>query len=221
MLETLFQSHHLVLLVGGSGLYIDAVCHGIDDLPAADPELRSALLDRFGKEGIDPLAAQLKELDPVSYGRVDLKNPMRVLKALEVSIQTGKPYSGFLSSTPRKRPFRILRMALDTEREQLYDRINRRVDLMMKSGLLEEVKGLIPYREMTALKTVGYRELFRFLDGELALEEAVDLIKRNTRKFARKQLTWFRKNHMYTWFSPDKTAEMIRWIESRSAAEDH
>ncbi len=221
LLETLFQSHHLVLLVGGSGLYIDAVCHGIDDLPAADPELRSALLDRFGKEGIDPLAAQLKELDPVSYGRVDLKNPMRVLKALEVSIQTGKPYSGFLSSTPRKRPFRILRMALDTEREQLYDRINRRVDLMMKSGLLEEVKGLIPYREMTALKTVGYRELFRFLDGELALEEAVDLIKRNTRKFARKQLTWFRKNHMYTWFSPDKTAEMIRWIESRSAAEDH
>lgn len=221
LLESLFTSHHLILMAGGSGLYIDAVCHGIDDLPTADPELRATLLDLFEKEGLDSLTRRLKELDPLSYGRVDLKNHMRVLKALEVSMQTGIPYSKFLSNAPRERPFRILRIALDMEREQLYERINHRVDLMMESGLLEEVRGLLPYKEKTAMKTVGYRELFRHLEGELSLEEAVDLIKRNTRKFARKQLTWFRKNNMYTWFAPGETAEMIQWINSQSVAEDH
>ncbi|MEN8157434.1 MAG: tRNA (adenosine(37)-N6)-dimethylallyltransferase MiaA [Bacteroidota bacterium] len=215
-LERLFKSHDLILLVGGSGLYIDAVCHGIDELPSVDPQLRSTLLDQFKNEGLDPLVARLKVLDPVSYDRVDLKNHMRVLKALEVSIQTGKPYSTFLSSKRKERPFRILRIALDIEREVLYDRINKRVDQMMEAGLLDEVKELVPLRGLTAMKTVGYRELFRHLDGEISLDEAVDLIRRNTRKFARKQLTWFRKENRYRWFSPGQTGEIISWIESHA-----
>jgi tRNA dimethylallyltransferase len=221
LIPVLFRSHDLILMVGGSGLYIDAVCHGIDDLPPVDPVLRATLLKRFHKEGIESLVSQLKVLDPVSYRRVDLKNHMRVMKALEVSIQTGKPYSGFLSAEKKERPFRILRMALDLDRELLYERINGRVDRMMDAGLLKEVKGLLPFRELTALKTVGYRELFRYLDGELSLDGAVDLIKRNTRKFARKQITWFRKDKLYEWFSPEQTEDMIHWIGRQSVAEDH
>jgi len=212
-LKVLFKSHDMVLMVGGSGLYIDAVCYGIDDLPAVDQELRTSLQEQFEKEGLEPLAARLKELDPVSHDRVDLKNHMRVLKALEVSIQTGRPYSSFLSATRKERPFRILRVALDMERAELYRRINQRVDKMMEAGLLDEVKGLVPFRELTAMKTVGYRELFNFLDGEITLEEAVDLIKRKTRKFARKQITWFRKENRYQWFNPGQTGEIIAWIE--------
>jgi tRNA dimethylallyltransferase len=216
-LEELFKKHDLLLMAGGSGLYIDAVCHGIDDLPSVEPELRKHLLQRFETEGLEFLTRELKELDPISYGQVDLKNHMRVLKALEVSMQTGKPYSSFLSAEKKKRPFQILRMALDMERELLYDRINWRVEEMMEAGLLEEVKLLEPLREYTAMKTVGYRELFKHLDGELSLDEAVDLIQRNTRKFARKQLTWFRKENRYQWFSPSEGAEMLRWIEKNAA----
>ena len=212
-LEQLFKVHDLVLMVGGSGLYIDAVCEGIDDLPQTDPRLREELLERFKKEGLESLTRELKSLDPVSYGKVDLKNPMRVLKALEVSIQTGKPYSTFLSATKKERPFDILRIALDMERETLYSRINRRVELMMEAGLLEEVRQLQHLKGYSAMKTVGYRELFRVLDGELSLDEGVDLIKRNTRKFARKQLTWFRKENRYQWFTPAKCNEIIGWIE--------
>ncbi len=216
LLDRLFEVHDLVIMVGGSGLYIDAVCDGIDELPSADPELRAQLLDRFKLEGLGPLTQQLRELDPVSFKRVDLKNHMRVLKALEVSIQTGKPYSGFLSASKKKRPFQILRTALDMEREVLYQRINSRVDQMMEQGLLDEAREVIFYRDLTAMKTVGYRELFRHLDGELSLDEAVDLIKRNTRKFARKQLTWFRKGSKYQWFHPEQVHEITAWIEQQS-----
>ena len=219
-LHQLYKRYDTVLMVGGSGLYINAVCQGIDDLPSSDPVLREKLLKRLENEGLAPLTAELKRLDPLSYDRIDLKNHMRVLKALEVSIQTGKPYSGFLSASHKERPFRILRMALDMEREALYERINRRVDRMMKDGLLAEVEGLYSFRNYTTMKTVGYRELFRTLDGEIPLEEAVDLIKRNTRKFARKQLTWFRKDNLYKWFSPDDVEGMIRWIEESSESED-
>ena len=212
-LEQLFANHDLLLMVGGSGLYIDAVCHGIDDLPTVDPALRKQLVERFENEGLEPLTRELKELDPASYSQVDLKNHMRVLKALEVSIQTGKPYSSFLSAEKKMRPFNILRIALDLERKLLYDRINHRVEVMMEAGLLNEVKQLEHLRGFTAMKTVGYRELFRHLDGEVSLDEAVDLIQRNTRKFARKQLTWFRKENRYQWFSPGDTVEMLRWIE--------
>jgi tRNA dimethylallyltransferase len=220
LLQVLFRSHQVVLMVGGSGLYIDAVCHGIDDLPATDPKIRSSLHQRLRKEGLEPLAARLKELDPASYARVDLSNPMRVMKALEISIQTGRPYSTFLSATRKERSFRIIRTALDTDRGILYQRINSRVDRMMEAGLLEEVKRLVPFRDLRALKTVGYRELFSYLDGELSLEQAVDLIKRNSRKFARKQLTWFRKDNLYQWFSPEEIQGMIGWIEQQLTAED-
>ena len=214
-LETLFKLHDLVLMVGGSGLYIDAVCKGIDDLPSIEPELRAELLERYEKEGLEPLTRQLHQLDPVSFGKVDLKNHMRVLKALEVSIQTGLPYSSFLTDKEKERPFRILHMALDLDRELLYGRINGRVDQMMAAGLLEEAEHLQPLKGYTAMKTVGYRELFRVMDGELSLLEGVDLIKRNTRKFARKQLTWFRKEKRYQWFRPEQKREMIDWVESR------
>ena len=211
-LEQLFQRHELVLAVGGSGLYIDALCHGIDDLPSHDPRIRADLSRRLEEEGLAALREELKVLDPVSYGKIDLNNPLRVMKALEVSIQTGKPYSGFLSAPRKERPFRVLKMALDMDRSLLYERINTRVDLMMEAGLLEEVRHLLPYRDLTPMKTVGYRELFRHLDGEYSLEEAVDLIRRHTRKFARKQLTWFRKNQQYSWFEPAQLPEMTRWI---------
>jgi tRNA dimethylallyltransferase len=216
-LEALFQKHDLVLMVGGSGLYIDAVCQGIDDLPQVDPDLRKALQERHRKEGLEALTRQLRELDPLSYGKVDLKNHMRVLKALEISIQTGKPYSSFLSDPNKERPFHILRIALDLEREILYERINSRVDQMMEAGLLEEVKQVQHLKGYTAMKTVGYRELFQVLDGSLSLEEGVDLIKRNTRKFARKQLTWFRKEQRYQWFDPGKCRDLIAWIEKEAA----
>ncbi len=213
LLNVLFKKVDMVLMVGGSGLYIDAVCQGIDDLPPVDPELRNSLLNRFEKEGLQPLTDELLKNDPVSYYRLDLKNHMRVLKALEVTIQTGKPYSSFLSATHKNRPFKIFRIALDMEREMLYDRINQRVEMMMKSGLLGEVEQLQHLRGYTAMKTVGYRELFRYLDGEVPLEEAVDLIKRNTRKYARKQLTWFRKKNLYLWLSPENTKQIIQRIE--------
>jgi len=216
-LERLFEKHDLLLMVGGSGLYIDAVCHGIDDLPSIDPALRKTLQLRFENEGLESLAGELKVLDPVSYSQVDLKNHMRVLKALEVSLQTGKPYSSFLSAKKKTRPFQILRIALDMDRNLLYERINRRVEQMMEAGLLEEVKQLEHLRAYPAMKTVGYRELFRHLDGELSLDEATDMIQRNTRKFARKQLTWFRKENRYQWFSPEDVAEMLRWIEKSGA----
>jgi len=215
-LEELFKVHDLVLMVGGSGLYIDAVCEGIDDLPKVDQTLREELQDRLEKEGLDALTQLLLRLDPVSYEKVDLKNHMRVLKALEISIQTGKPYSTFLSDTKKERPFQILRIALDLDREILYTRINRRVEQMMEAGLLEEVKQVQHLKEYTAMKTVGYRELFRVLDEELSINEGVDLIKRNTRKFARKQLTWFRKEKRYHWFSPGNCKKIVDWIETES-----
>jgi tRNA dimethylallyltransferase len=212
-LEELFQIHGLVLMVGGSGLYIDAVCDGIDDLPRVDPDLRKELQEKLKLEGLETLTLLLQRLDPVSYAKVDLLNPMRVLKALEISIQTGKPYSTFLSDTKKERPFHILRIALDLNREILYQRINGRVDQMMEAGLMEEVKQVQDLKGYTAMKTVGYRELFQVLDGKLSLEEGVDLIKRNTRKFARKQLTWFRKEKGYQWFSQGNCREVIDWVE--------
>jgi len=220
LLEDLFGRYDQVLMVGGSGLYISAVCEGIDDLPSPDPELRAELLHRYENEGLDSLTGALKQVDPVSHERIDLKNHLRVLKALEVSLQTGKPYSEFLSSRAKERPFRILRIALDMEREKLYSRINARVDRMMEDGLLEEVKRLQPYKHCNAMKSVGYRELLEHLDGKIPLEEAVDRIRRNTRKFARKQLTWFRKNDRYRWFSPDQPGEAIRWIEEKLHLQD-
>lgn len=216
-LEQLFRRYDLVLMVGGSGLYIDAVCDGIDDLPGVDPDLRKELHEKLRTEGLEALTQLLFKLDPVTYEKVDLKNHMRVLKALEISLQTGKPYSTFLSDTKKERPFSILKLALDLDREVLYRRINNRVEKMMEAGLLEEVRRVQHLKGYTAMKTVGYRELFPVLDGTLSINEGVDMIKRNTRKFARKQLTWFRKENRYQWFSPKQCKELIAWVEKARA----
>lgn len=218
LLDTLFRKKNPLLMVGGSGLYIHAACHGIDDLPSTDHRLRTHLKQRLAAEGLPSLTGELKSLDPLSHSRIDLQNPMRVLKALEVTLQTGIPYSSFLSEKPKKRPFRIVKAALHMDRGALYERINHRVDRMIEQGLLDEVEELKQYRGLNALKSVGYRELFRYLDGELALDEAVSLIKANTRRFARKQLTWFRKNNQYQWFGPEAPEPVIRWIESQFEA---
>ena len=211
-LEELFREKDYVLMVGGSGLYINAVCFGIDDLPRVETSIREKLAARFKNEGLAPLQEELKRLDPESYENIDLQNHYRVLKALEISLQTGRPYSSFLTRQKKERDFQIIRLAVDMEREILYERINRRVDAMIDEGLVEEVASLREFRHTTAMKTVGYREIFRHLDGELTLDEAADLIRRNTRKYARKQLTWFRKNKLYEWVHPEDTPGMLEFI---------
>lgn len=214
LLEELFRKHDIVVMAGGSGLYIDAVCKGIDDLPTVDPSIRKRLAARYENEGLEPLQKELQQLDPESYVRVDLNNHMRVLKALEISLQTGKPYSAFLTRKDKQRGFNIIRIALHVDREKLYRRINKRVDEMIEAGLVDEVKQLLPFRNATAMKTVGYREILGYLDGAYGLDEAVEKIRNNTRTYARKQITWFRKNNSYTWMDPADPEVIIRHIEN-------
>ncbi len=211
ILTKLFKKYDRVIITGGSGLYIQALCEGIDDLPPIDPELRKTLIARLESEGLESLRFELKKLDPVSYQNIDLKNPKRILKALEVSLGSGEPYSGFLTREKKKRDFGIVKIGLNMERESLYERINLRVDEMMKNGLLEEVKNNISYRDQNALNTVGYKELFEFLDGKHSLEETVRLIKRNSRHYARRQLTWFNRDPDINWFSPVQLDEIIKF----------
>lgn len=213
LLERLFRKHNMVFMVGGTGLYINAVCFGIDDLPTIDPVIREELANLHQKEGIGVLREELKKTDPVTYSRVDLDNHFRILKALEVTRQTGRPYSSFLTHQKKERNFNVVRLALDMEREELYRRINQRVDTMIEKGLVEEVRRLEQFRNKNAMKTVGYREIFRYLDNAISLDEAVDLIKRNTRKYARKQLTWFRKDNLYPWFHPGDIPAMLTHIQ--------
>ncbi len=194
LIKELFKTHDNLIVVGGSGLYINALLYGIDDLPTIDPELRNDLQQKFEQEGIEELRFMLKKLDPVSYSKVDLKNPKRILKCLEVSIQTGKPYSSFLTGKKKKRDYKPIIFVLNMEREKLYDRINRRVEIMFSEGLINEVEKLQSYRKLPSLKTIGYREVFDYLDGNVSLDEAKDLIQRHTRNYARKQITWFRRN---------------------------
>ena len=194
LLDKLFAKHPTVIMTGGSGLYIDAVCKGIDDFPAVDAEIRKTVTGWFEAEGIEYLRRQLKMLDPEHYAKVDLRNHKRIMKAIEVSLQTGKTYSSFLTAQERKRPFEIEKIVLTRPREELFDRINRRTEQMMEQGLLEEVKALYPYRKLNALNTVGYKELFAYIDGRYDLNTAVELIKRNTRRYAKRQLTWFARD---------------------------
>ncbi len=215
LLDELFPTHPLVIMAGGSGLYIHAVCFGIDDLPRVDPALRQELKKKYEEEGLRPLQDLLLEKDPVSYAQVDLNNPKRVLKALEISIMTGRPYSGFLTRTARERPFGMIPIGLDLPREELYDRINRRVDRMVEQGLVEEARKLFPLRHLNALNTVGYQELFDHFLGRISLEEAIGKIKDHTRQYARKQITWFRKMPGITWFHPDQRAEIRRHIQKQ------
>lgn len=199
LLSELFKTHQRVILSGGSMMYIDAVCNGIDDIPTVDEEVRETLKQRLEQEGLDPLLRELQLLDPEHYAKVDLKNHKRIIHALEVCYTTGKPYSSFLGKGKKERPFRIHKIGLTRQREQLFDRINRRVDLMMQQGLLEETRRLLPYRDTNALNTVGYKELFKVLDGEWDLPMAVERIKKNTRVYAKKQMTWFLRDNEIEW----------------------
>lgn len=198
----IFRRKDVAVMCGGSMLYIDAVCNGIDLAPDPDENLRAELWQRFEMEGLETLKSQLKILDPKYYDTCDLHNHTRIIKALEVCIQTGKPYSSFRTAIKKERDFEIVKIGLNFPREILHDRINRRVDMMMGEGLLDEVRGLVEYRNLMPLNTVGYRELFDYLDNKIDLATAVELIKRNTRRYAKKQITWFSKSVNNQWFNP-------------------
>jgi tRNA dimethylallyltransferase len=193
LLSRLFDTHDSLLMVGGSGLYIDAVCYGIDSTPPVDPPLRESLMQRLATEGLGALRSELQRLDPDFYREVDHHNPARVVRALEACLCSGKPYSQLRRHKPKPRPFELCFAVMSMQRDELYRRINHRVEQMMEQGLLEEVRGLLPYRGCNALKTVGYRELFDHLDQKISLDEAVELIKRNTRRYAKRQMTWMAK----------------------------
>ena len=182
-------------------MYIDALCKGIDDVPTIDESLRKEVYELFEKEGLEPIKAQLKLLDPIFYDQVDLKNHKRVIHALEVCLMTGKPYSSFRTNTPKKRPFEIIKIGLMRNREELYERINLRVDQMMKDGLLDEARKFYLYRNLNSLNTVGYKELFKYLDGEWNLEFAIEKIKQNSRIYSRKQMTWFKRDNSINWIN--------------------
>ncbi|MES2376139.1 MAG: tRNA (adenosine(37)-N6)-dimethylallyltransferase MiaA [Bacteroidota bacterium] len=203
LLYELFQTHDVVILVGGSGLYIKALCEGFDDIPQVDATIREQLNNEFTEKGAAALQDELKAVDPAYYNEVDLQNPQRIIRALEVYRNTGKPFSSFRKSTINNRPFNILKIGLDLPREILYNRINLRVDDMIKQGLTNEVANLIRYRDLNALNTVGYRELFDYFDGKTDLTRAIELIKQNTRHFAKRQMTWFRKDKTIHWLHPD------------------
>ena len=191
LLEELFKTHDTLIMTGGSGLYVDALCNGLDDFPPADQELRSRLMERLESEGIASLRQDLKLLDPESYGTIDIANTQRVIRALEVTISTGRKFSSYKTGPVKKRPFDIEKICLTRPREELYERINRRVDIMLEQGLVDEVRSLEAYRDKPALRTVGYKEIFDYLDGKTDLEEAVRLIKRNTRHYAKRQMTYW------------------------------
>ena len=199
LLHDLFTTHHTVLLTGGSMMYIDAVCKGIDDIPTVDEETRRTLLDRYQAEGLDRLSDELRLLDPDYYRTVDLKNPKRVIHALEICYMTGRPYSSFRTASVKQRPFRIIKVGLRREREALYRRINQRVEQMVEQGLVEEAHRVMPYRHLNALNTVGYKEMFRYLDGEWSLSEAMAKIQQNSRIYSRKQMTWFKRDPDIHW----------------------
>lgn len=211
-LKELFQTHSSVVMTGGSMMYIDAVCKGIDDIPTIDSDTRELMLKRYEKEGLEALCAELKLLDPEYYAQVDVKNPKRVIHALEICYMTGKTYTSFRTRSQKKRPFNILKIGLRREREELYERINRRVDLMMEEGLLEEAKRVYPYRSLNSLNTVGYKELFKFLDGEWELPFAIEKVKQNSRIYSRKQMTWFKRDADITWFHPEQETEIMEYI---------
>lgn len=208
----LFQKYNTIILTGGSMLYIDAFCNGIDDLPTIDPELRENLQQKYRTEGIESIRRQLKILDPDFYTQVDLKNPKRVIHAVEICLMTGRPYSELRTNTRKKRPFRIIKTGLDMDRAELHQRINTRVDQMVQEGLEEEAFNLHPHKALNALNTVGYREFFDYFDKKTSHEKAIELIKRNSRRYARKQLSWFRRDKEINWFDPGNPEEVITFV---------
>lgn len=220
LLEELFQQRDVVIMVGGSGLFVRAVCEGLDDLPKAPMDLREKWNAVYANEGIGPLQEQLKQIDPEYYAKADIDNPQRVIRALEVFEATGQPISSFQKKATEKRKFNVVTVGLGMDRDKLYDRINRRVDKMMDAGLLDEVKTLIPYRDKPALLTVGYAELYRYLDGEISLEQALESIKQNSRRYAKRQITWFKKYGNTTWFDAQDEQGIIRHIQENMSKSD-
>lgn len=214
-LEELFQTHPVVVMTGGSMMYVDAVCKGIDDIPTVDKETRDLMIHRYETEGLEPLCAELRLLDPEYYRIVDLKNPKRVIHALEICYMTGKTYTSFRTRTQKERPFHIIKIGLTRDREELYQRINQRVDEMIKDGLLEEARRVYPYKHLNSLNTVGYKEIFKYLDGEWELPFAIEKIKQDSRIYSRKQMTWFKRDTEITWFHPDQKEEIMQFLDSR------
>ena len=206
------KDNAIALLTGGSMMYIDAVCNGIDDIPTISDEVRLLYKQRLEKEGLTALLQELKVKDPQYYDFVDKNNPRRVVHGLEICHQTGRTYSSFRVKEKKQRPFRIIKIALNRDREELYSRINRRVDEMMENGMVEEARLLLPYRSLNALNTVGYKELFRYFDGEWTMEEAIERIKGNTRRYARKQLTWYKKDNDIVWFDAAETDKVVMYL---------
>ena len=215
LLEKEFVHHPTMLMSGGSMMYIDAVCNGIDDIPTVDDDTRALILKKYNDEGVDSLAAELKLLDPDYYNEADIKNPKRVMHALEICYMTGKPYSSFRRKEKKERPFNIIKVGLRREREELYERINRRVDSMIGQGLVEEVKKFTHLKHHNSLNTVGYKEIFKYLDGEWDLPFAIEKIKQNTRIYSRKQTTWYRKDEDIAWFHPDNIKEILDYIDKK------
>lgn len=212
LLDELFKTHPVVLACGGTGLYERALLEGLDNLPETDLEFRTALQNEFDSKPMQHWQEYLKSIDEKSYARVDLQNPVRVFRAIEVYRQTGKPYSDFLEKEKVKRPFRVIKIALERPREELYQRIDMRMDQMLAQGLEEEVKSLLPYKHLNALHTVGYTEVFDFLDGLYDRDEMIRLLKRNSRHYAKRQLTWFRKDSSRKWFHPNDTKGILEFI---------
>jgi len=215
LLTQLFKNHDLIILAGGSMLYIEAICKGIDYMPDADPEIRTGLKRELENDGIEGLRLKLKKLDPEYYKVVDLKNPNRIIHALEICLMTGKTFSSFRTNSTKNRPFDIIKIGLNCNRNILHDEINRRVDLMVKDGLEEEARSVFPQRHLNSLNTVGYKEWFSYFDGEISRDKAIELVKRNSRRYARKQLTWFRRDSEMKWFEPNQTEQIIKYIETK------
>ena len=214
LLDTLFQTNNVALMTGGSMMYIDAVCQGIDDIPTVDAETREMMWKRYDEVGLEGLQRELKMLDPEYYAIVDLKNYKRIVHALEICYMTGQPFSSFRKRKTTERPFNIVKIGLNRERSELFNRIGLRVDQMMAEGMLEEARSVYPYRQLNSLNTVGYKELFKYFDGEWSLSEAVEKIKRNTRVYAKKQLTWFKKDASIQWFHPDQKQEIFDVVKN-------
>ena len=213
VLKLIGQTEGLHLLSGGSMMYIDAVCNGIDDIPTIDNKTREWMKQRLATEGLPALVDELHELDPEHWAIVDKNNPRRVVHALEICHMTGKTYSSFRTNRRKQRPFDIIKIGLNIDREQLYDRINQRVLQMIDNGMIEEARKVYPLRHLNALNTVGYKELFEYFDGKATLEEAIFKIQSNTRRYARKQLTWFKRDESVKWFAPNQTNEIIEYIK--------
>lgn len=211
LLQNQLKNYDKVILVGGSGMFIDALCLGLDPIPVS-PDIQNQLRHDYDKNGLESLLVELKELDPVYATEVDQSNPSRVLRALEVIRLTGKPYSEMRKNKPKERPFQVIRFVLDWPRAVLYDRINKRVDNMMEQGLLEEVKQLYPYRDLSSLQTVGYKELFDYLEDKYTLSQAIDKIKQHTRNYAKRQLTWFRRHENAIWINPIEAEDLTQVI---------